>query len=92
MQGKSLSEFIDSLFINPEMEIEYSNKKYLISGYRDDDNSYVLRVDTIATSSEQIFFAKNAEVQKCVDAFETAKLFDGKTIYEAEDKITVLYG
>lgn len=59
MRGKTLSEFIDSLYINPEMEIEYSNKKYLISGYRDDDNSYVLRVDTIATSSEQIFFAKN---------------------------------
>jgi len=92
MQGKTLSEFIDSLYINPEMEIEYSNNKFLISGYKDDDNSYVLRVDTIATSSEQIFFAKNSDVQKCVDAFETAKLFDGKTIYEVEDEITVLYG
>jgi hypothetical protein len=92
MRGKNLSEFIDSLYINPEMEIEYSNKKILISGYRDDDNCYVLRVDTITTSSEQIFFAKNADVQKCVDAFEVAKIFDGKTIYEIEDKITVLYG
>ena len=92
MQGKSLSEFIDSLYINPEMEIEYSNKKYLISGYRDDDNSYVLRVDTIAVSSKQIFFVKNSDVQKCVEAFETEKVFDDKTIYEIEDKITVLYG
>ena len=32
MQGKSLSEFIDSLYINPEIEIEYSNKK-LYYGY-----------------------------------------------------------
>ena len=92
MRGKTLSEFIDSLYINPEMEIEYSNKKYLISGYRDDDSSYVLRVDTITTASEQIFFAKNADVQNCVDAFENAKIFDEKTIYEVEDKITVLYG
>ena len=92
MRGKTLSEFIDSLYINPEMEIEYSNNKFLISGYKDDDNSYVLRVDTIATSSEQIFFAKNSDVQKCVDAFENAKIFDDKTIYEVEDKITVLYG
>ena len=92
MRGKTLSEFIDSLYINPEMEIEYSNKKFLISGYRDDDSSYVLRVDTITTVSEQIFFAKNSDVQNCVDAFEAAKLFDGKTIYEVEDKITVLYG
>ena len=64
------------------MEIEYSNKKFLITVYRDDDSSYVLRVDTITTSNEQIFFAKNVDVQKCVDAFEVAKLFDGKTIYE----------
>lgn len=41
MEGKNLSEFIDSLYFNPEIEIEYSNKKFLISGYRDDDNSYL---------------------------------------------------
>lgn len=38
MQGKSLSEFIDSLYINPEMEIEYSNKKFLISGHEFDSH------------------------------------------------------
>ena len=92
MQGKNLSEFIDSLYINPETEIEYSNKKFLISGYRDDDSSYVLRVDNITTSSEQIFFAKDSDVQKCVEAFENAAIFDGRTIYEAHDEITVMYG
>lgn len=92
MQGKSLSEFIDALYINPEMEFEYIDKRFLVSGYRDDDNSYVLRIDTIAAPSEQIFFAKNADVQKCVEAFENSTLFDGHTIYEAHDKITVLYG
>lgn len=92
MQGKSLSEFIDSLYINPEMEIEYKAKRFLVSGYIDDDNSSVLRIDTITASNEQIFFAKNATVQKCVEAFENAKLFDGRTIYEVHDEITVLYG
>ena len=28
----------------------------------------------------------------CVNEFENAKLFDGRTIYEAHDEITVLYG
>jgi hypothetical protein len=92
MKGKNLSEFIDSLYTNPEMEIEYTDKRFLISGYRDDDNSYVLRIDTITASSEQIFYAKNVDVQKCVEAFENSTLFDGRTIYEAHDKITVLYG
>ena len=92
MQGKSLSEFIDSIYFNPEMEIEYLDKRFLISGYRDDDNSYVLRIDTITASSERIFFAKNTDIQKCVEAFEQARLFDGRTIYEANDEITVIYG
>lgn len=92
MQGKKLSEFMDSLYINPEMEVEYNNKKYLISGYRDDDDSYVLRVDTIEETSQQIFLTKNNDVQKCVEGFEGAKLFDDKTIYQVEDKITVIYG
>ena len=37
MQGKKLNEFIDSLYFNPEMEFVYSGKKYLVSGYREDD-------------------------------------------------------
>lgn len=92
MKGKKLSEFIDSLYSNPEMEIEYNNKKYLVSGYRSDGNEYVLQVDTIETLSEQLFYCKNEKIEACVELFEQSKIFDGKTIYEAEHKITVLYG
>ncbi len=92
MQGKKLSLFIDALYINPEMEFEYAGKKYLVSGYRDDNNEYLLRVDTIEASSRQIFFIRDEDVQKCVAAFEHARLFDGRTIYEAHDEITVIYG
>ena len=92
MQGKKLSLFIESLYVNPEMEFEYADKRYLVSGYRDDNNEYVLQVDTIEASIKPVFFFKDANISKCVDAFETAKLFDGKTIYEVENKITVLYG
>lgn len=92
MQGKRLSLFIDALYANPEIEFEYSGKKYLTSGYHDNNNDYILRVDTIETTSNQVFFFKDVSIQKCVDAFEKAKLFDGRTIYEAHDEITVLYG
>ena len=92
MQGKKLSLFIDALYINPEIEFEYAGKKYLVSGYRDDNNEYLLRVDTIEASSRQIFFIRDEDVQKCVTAFEQARLFDGRTIYEAHDEIAVIYG
>ena len=91
MQGKKLSLFIDALYTNPEMEFMYSGKKYLVSGYRENDE-YILQVDTIEETSQQMFFFKDSSTQKCVEAFEKAKLFDGKTIYEARDEITVLYG
>ena len=92
MQGKKLSDFIDSLYSNSEMEIEYNDKKYLVSGYRSDDNEYVLQVDTIETLSIQVFYCKSEKIEVCVELFEQSKIFDGKTIYEAEREITVLYG
>ena len=92
MKGKKMSEFIDSLYSNPEMEIEYNDKKYLVSGYRSDDNEYVLQVDTIETLSTQVFYCKSEKIEVCVELFEQSKIFDGKTIYEAEREITVLYG
>ena len=43
MQGKNLSLFIDALYTNPEMEFVYSGKRYLVSGYRDDNNEALLK-------------------------------------------------
>ncbi|MBO5041032.1 MAG: hypothetical protein J6D09_08055 [Clostridia bacterium] len=92
MKGKKLSLFIDSLYLNPEMEFEYEDKRYLVSGYRDDSNEYILQVDTIEVESKQVFYFKDASIQKCVEALEKATLFDGRTVYEAHNEITVLYG
>jgi hypothetical protein len=92
MQGKKLSEFIDSLYSNPEMEIEYHSKKYLISGYRSNDGKYILQVDSIEESSVQLFYCENEKIETCIEEFEKAKMFDGKTIYEAEHEVNVLYG
>ncbi len=91
MKGKNISEFIDSLYINPEMEFSFSNKRFLISGYCE-NNEYTLRIDSIEADSVNVFFVKGKNAKDCVNEFEHAKVFDGKTIYEAHDKITVLYG
>ena len=89
--GKELTLFIDSLYNNPEMEFEYLEKRYLVSGYME-NNDYILRVDTIEKDSKNVFVIKNPSRQKCVEAFEKAPIFGGKTIYEAESQIKVLYG
>ena len=73
------------------MEITFSNKRFLISGYYE-NNEYTLRIDSIELDSINIFCVKGKTVQDCVNEFEHAKLFEGRTIYEAHDEITVLFG
>ncbi len=92
MNGKTLSEFIDDLYYNPETEMEYHNICYSVSGYIDSNKEHVLQVDSIESKSTEVFFVKRKNAGECVKAFEEAKIFDGKTIYEAESEITVLYG
>ncbi len=92
MRGKTIAEFIDNLYYNPEMEIEYHGVRYLVSGYLDESKEFVLQVDSIENQSSEVFFVKEKTARECVEAFEKTALFDGKTIYEAEPEITVLYG
>lgn len=92
MNGKTLPDFIDELYCNPEMEIEYHSARYSVSGYLDESKEFVLRVDSIENQSSEVFFVRRKTARECVKAFEKAPLFDGKTIYEAESEITVLYG
>ena len=46
----------------------------------------------MSAKAQKSFFVKKKAVRECVEAFEEETLFDGKTIYEAENEITVLYG
>ena len=92
MNGKTLPDFIDELYCNPEIEIEYHSTRYSVSGYLDESKEFVLRVDSIENQSSEVFCVRGKTTRECVEAFEEAPLFDGKTIYEAESEITVLYG
>lgn len=92
MTGKSLYEFVDALYSNPEMEFIYQNKRYLISGYVESDGVYTLQLDTIEYDSQKLFLCKSSSRQECVEKFECAKIFEGKDIYEVEKEIIVEYG
>ena len=93
MKGNTLNEFIDDLYHNPEKEIAYRGKKYMIRGYFSPDaNIYSLEVCTIETLSRILFKHSSYRRGECVELLTKAKIFDGKTIYEAEQDIEVLYG
>ncbi len=73
------------------MRKRYNKKHYIISCYLE-NNTYSVNMDLISKKSMSIFAATNSDRAKCVAAFETAKIFDGRTVYEAHNEITVLYG
>ena len=93
MKGNTINEFISDLFNNPEKEIVYHNSNYMVCGFVDKyENKYTLEVYTIAKKPTTLFTYTSSNRQECVGAFEDAKIFDGKTIYEAENDIEVLFG
>ena len=93
MHGNFLNEFIDDLYHNPEKEIAYNGKRYMIAGFvNETDGPYTLTVYTIEEDCKTLFLFTSKDRQECVNAFENTKIFDGKTIYEAEKDIEVIYG
>ncbi len=93
MRGNSLNEFIDDLYYNPEKEIVYFGKRFMVSGYVNETGIlYTLVVYSVEVSSKELFKITSKSRQECVEKFEQAKIFIGKTIYEAEKDIEVLYG
>lgn len=93
MRGNSLNEFIDSLYYNPEKEISYQGIRYIVSGFIDDaGEQYTLQATMILEEPKVLFTHTSKDRDECVNAFEEAPIFKGKTIYEAENDIEVLFG
>ncbi len=92
MTGRTISEFITELYNNPEMEFIYHYNRYMISGYvGSSDEIYTLELWNITTNT-LVFKCSDKLREKCVEQFEDSKLFDNRTIYEAEDEINIRYG
>ncbi len=101
MKGNTLNEFISDLCVNggPEKEFVCYDKYYIIQAEgKENDSKTYLRLDIYERVDDEagqfintVWFAGDS-LTTCVDAFVDAKVFDGKTIYEAEKEIEVLFG
>ena len=93
MKGKTLHEFLDTLSWGEEMEFTYGSRNYLIQGIPDSDvEKHIVIYDcddkgrTVYESSHLNSFIE------CLEEFKESVILDGKTIYELDDDITVVYG
>lgn len=101
MKGCSIGEFIDDLLSvgGPEKEFVFRDKFYFLETmFREERNLNELYLDEYDNSDPKSklylqtysFWGRN--FFECVKQFETAKFFDGLTIYEAEKEIEVVFG
>ena len=92
MKGKTLNQFMDDLYYNAEMECVLNSKSYIISGWSNKDESYTIELWSIEENPQELFSFTSASRQEVVEAFEVAKIFGNKTLYDVEKDITVIYG
>ena len=94
MKGNNLNEFIDDLYSTggPEKEFLHKGNRYFLESANIDDRTIEMAIFQCFGKGEYIFRCKGKNFAECAKQFENAKIFDGKTIYEVENEIEVLFG
>ena len=97
MKGMDLNDFINKIYYGDEIEFKFNGTTYFIQGYRENDKfflcvDYWAKTDGTEPEHDYAFSVYCNSLGECVDQFEKAKIFGGKTIYEAEQDIEVVYG
>ena len=96
MQGNTISEFINDLYAcgGPEKEFTYRGKRsFLETTTLEGTDLLELYVVEINDNADDVVFSFTGKtLRDCVEQFEEATIFDGKTIFQVEQEITVLFG
>ena len=94
MKGNDLDQFIDDLYSmgGPEKEFIYKGNSYLLESANIGNNTIEMVVFQCFGKGEYIFRCTGKDFAECARQFEKARIFDGKTIYEVENEIEVVYG
>lgn len=101
MRGNSIGEFIDDILSTggPEKEFTFRDRYYILETRYDSREGLLdLHIDAYDNSvpKNKVYLCsysyKGTDLAECVRHFENAKIFEGLTIYQAEQDIEVLFG
>ena len=77
----------------PEKEFIFRDKQYFMeTTWHLDKLKYELYCVEISNDVKPVYSWFGNSFEECVRQFETAAIFDGLTIYQAEQEIEVLFG
>ncbi len=97
MNGMKISEFLDRIYYGDEIEFKIGSTTYFAEGTKLGDKYYLTvdywqSTDGTEPRHDYLFSIECDSARERAEKFEEAKIFGGKTIREAQDEITVLYG
>lgn len=101
MQGNTLDDFMNDLFNmgGPEKEFVFRDKFFFLeTQYQQQEQTLELRLEEYdnRNTKDKVFLRYHRfpgqDLASCVEKFEKAPIFDGLTIYQAEQEIEVLFG
>ncbi len=96
MKGNTLTEFMDDLLTmgGPEKEFLFRGRRYFMQAipYKPDISLVEFEIVECYGEYNDLFRCHGKDCAECVSQFEKAPIFDGMTIYEAEQEIEVLFG
>ena len=92
MEGKTLNQFVDDLYNNGEMEFIFEGKKYIVSAWLNKNASYTISLPSIEEKPAEVFSYTSRDRREVVEKLLSAKVFNEKNLYTAEDNIVVTYG
>lgn len=81
------SAFIDTAYSGQEIFFRFDGKKFMCQGYIDNGRCHIEIQQHVPWVSESIWHTQSISMQECLEAFEKAPIFNGKTFWEAESEI-----
>ena len=92
MKGGSAQQFIDGLSLCMEQVFVYRGRTLCIQGWAEEDERILFMLDQWEPwSDDYIWTYRASSVDECLEAFLAAPLFDGRTFWEAEGEMELLY-
>lgn len=97
MIGMTITNFMDKIYCGDEIEFKIDETTYFVQGYKENDIFFLTvdywdAVDGSEPEHDYLFSIKCSSPYERKKQFEMAHIFNGKTIYEIESKVCVVYG
>ena len=98
MTGETPQEFIDTLSYGMEQAFVYRGRTMCVQGWREESGVIYCTLDLWDSEDDKrkdgswkLWEFRASTPDECVEAFLAAPLFDGRTFWEAEGEIEVIF-